>query len=96
MIARKKLSPAVGAPATVDAEESETIDVQVSGLSGGDSLAVSRSINGDTFTTAELYDMEYTTVSTITADGFYSAPGYAHLKFTKTGSASTPTVLVRH
>jgi hypothetical protein len=70
-------------------------EVQVAGLSGGDTIAFTRSLDGTNYKAVSWIDQSFATGSTVSADGIYSLPGGGYLKWTKTGAASTPTVTVR-
>jgi hypothetical protein len=70
-------------------------ELQVYGLSGGDTIAVTRSIDGTHYVAQSLTSNTLTVVATISADGIYAFPGGGYLKWTQTGSASTPTITLR-
>lgn len=66
-----------------DARNYGSVTIQVSGLSGGDSIAVTGSVDGT----------NYLIQRTIITDGIYSClPGGMQYKYAKAGSASTPVV----
>lgn len=71
-------------------------EVQVDSISGGDSIAFTRSLTGGTYYAfTAIYDQNGNAVTSITAPGIYSLRGGGLLKYTKTGSASTPVVTIR-
>jgi hypothetical protein len=77
----------------IDAGTFDEIQIGVSGLSGGDSIAVKGSVTGTnpvTLTGVKMADN--TTLTSITANGLYSFPACGKVEYAKTGSASTPTV----
>jgi hypothetical protein len=90
-------SPAALAAAATpyDARLYGSAEAQVTGLSGGDTIAFTRSLDGTNYATVSWIDQTFATGSTISANGIYSFPGGGYLKWTQTGSASTPTVTVR-
>jgi hypothetical protein len=92
-----KVEPTAASPSSVNCRVAEIVEIHISALSGGDSIAVSRSLNDEAaYVTWPLTDREGNTVSSsFTAPGIYFADGGAWLKFTKTGSAATTTIYVR-
>lgn len=72
-----------------------TVELQVASLSGGDTIAVTRSIDGANYVAQSYVASDFSTGATISANGIYSYPGGGSLKWTKTGAASSPTVTVR-
>lgn len=78
-----------------DARNYGSVTIQVSGLSGGDSIAVTGSLLGSSYAPLTGIGADFSTAATITADGIYSFPGGQYLKWAQTGSASTPTVTIR-
>lgn len=84
-----------GTAVSVDLREEEDTEFQVSGLSGGDTIAVTRSFDNTAFWPVTMFDGVFNDVTSIAADNIYSCSGAGYLKFTKTGSASTPTISVR-
>jgi hypothetical protein len=88
-------SASVTAGSVVDTSSFGSVNLQVQGLSGGDTLTVSRSVDGTNYVTQSGIAQDYTVVSSIVADGIYSYPGGDSIKYTKTGSASSPTVTLR-
>lgn len=92
------IAPAV--PATsgtaIDVSSYGSVSLQVHGLSGGDTLAVTKQTDGTNFSPISgISEADYSVVATISADGIYDYPGGGLIKYTKTGSASTPTVSLR-
>lgn len=74
----------------------ETVEIQVAGLSGGDSIAITRTLDGSAYVAQTgISTADLSTVASITADGIYAFTGGGNLKWAKTGSASTPTVTIR-
>lgn len=69
--------------------------IQVVGLSGGDTIAVSRSIDGTNFVAQSLIAADFSIQTTIAQDGVYSMPAQGYIKYAKTGSASAPVVTLR-
>jgi hypothetical protein len=94
---RTKVTPVAGTPQQVNCQEADLVEVHISGLSGGDSIAVTRSLSEDAdYVSWPLLDGEYNPVTSFTAAGIYTTEGGAWLKFTKTGTAgTTTTVFVR-
>lgn len=68
--------------------------VQVHGLSGGDTIQVSESWDNINAVVQSWIKNDFTTGSTISADGNYAFIGGGYLTFAKTGSASTPTLTI--
>lgn len=71
-----------------------SVQIQVAGLSGGDTIAITRSIDGDNYVAQSLVGSDFTVVTSISANGIYSAQGGGFIKYAKTGSASTPAVSI--
>ncbi|SFR79772.1 hypothetical protein [Sphingomonas jatrophae] len=72
------------------------VEVQVSGLSGGDSISITRSlVEGGTYVAPKWVSHAFETGDVITADGTYGFSGFALLKWAKTGNASNPSVVIR-
>ncbi len=78
-----------------DTRNYENVEVQVASLTSPDTIAFTRSIDGTNYTAVSWIDQNFATGSTISANGIYGFPGGGYLKWTKTGSAGTPTVTVR-
>lgn len=78
-----------------DARSFNAVTIQVEGLSGGDTIAVTGSLSGNGYTALTGIGADFSTVTTISADGIYSFDGGQYLKWAKTGSASTPTLTIR-
>lgn len=70
-------------------------ELQISGLSGGDTITVSRSLDGTNFITQTWIASDFSSGSTISANGLYTFSAGGFLKWSKTGSASTPAVTIR-
>jgi hypothetical protein len=89
-----KLSPTTATPGKVNCREAEWVEIHINDLSGGDTITVSRALQDDaSYLTWRLLDSDSNSAgSSFTAAGIYQTEGGAWLKFTKTGSASTPTV----
>ncbi len=90
-----RVEPTVGDPQDVNCSDADGALVQIIGLSGGDTITVSTSLNGEDFSSSYLMDSTFTPVTSFSAAGMYSTDAGCWLRFTKTGSASTPTVIVR-
>jgi hypothetical protein len=92
-----KLSPTASEAKAVNCREAEWVEIHINDLSGGDTITVSRALQDDAdFITWALMDQNLNSAgSSFTAAGIYQTEGGAWLKFTKTGSASNPTVHVR-
>lgn len=86
---------AISAGSASDTSSFSSANLQVQGLSGGDTLTVTRSVDGTNYVTQSGIAQDYSVVSAISADGIYSYPGSGLIKYAKTGSASTPTVTLR-
>lgn len=78
-----------------DARNYASVTLQISGLSGGDSITVTGSLDSANYVTLGWVDQIFNTGSSITASGIYSFPGGRYLKWIKTGSSSTPTLTIR-
>lgn len=100
------IEAAVGAPAAAttagtayDARNYGAATAQISGLSGGDTIAFTQSIDGTIYVAVSWIDQGFgsggASPYTISANGIYSFPGGGYLKWVKTGVASTPAVTVR-
>lgn len=73
-----------------------TATVQVSGLSGGDSITVSASLDDTAYAPVSgMARADAVIVAVIEADGVYDFPATGFLKWTQTGGASTPTLILR-
>lgn len=86
------------APATsLDVRDYGFVEVQFAGISGGDTYAVTRSLDGANFhALAGIYDQSGSgPYATIAQNGIYSLLGGGFLRAVKTGSASTPTLTYR-
>lgn len=67
--------------------------VQVQGLSGGDSIALSGTADGTNYVVLSGINLNSNaSLTSITADGIYAFPTVGSIKYAKTGVASTPTV----
>jgi len=82
-------------PMMVDLREEEETEFQVTGLSGGDTIAVTRSFDKVGFAPMMVFNGVFDSFTSIAADHIYSCPAAGYLTFTKTGTASTPTISVR-
>lgn len=78
-----------------DARGYGSVTIQVSGLSGGDAISVTGSLDGTNYATLTGIDTGFNLAPTITANGIYSYSGGQYLKWTQTGSASTPVITIR-
>lgn len=83
-------APWTGTSTNVQAFSS--VSVGFSGISGGDSYIVEGSVGGTVWSTLTGIRQDYVTAASVTTDGVYSYPAIGFVRFTKTGSASTPTV----
>lgn len=81
------------APVEFNCRLAEEVEVQIISLSGGDSLAVARSLDGENYVDYPMLDTELETQTSFTAAGIYTVAGGAWLRFTKTGSASSGTTV---
>lgn len=79
----------------MDLRKYGTMRFQVSGLTGGDKITVSQSLDegGDEVPMKGISNL-LTVVSEITADGIYTFGAGGFATWAKTGSASSPTVFV--
>lgn len=82
-------------PVTVDLREEQETEFQVTGLSGGDTITVTRSFDNVAFVPRTMFNDVFGDFTSITADHIYSIAAAGYLKFTKTGTASTPTISIR-
>lgn len=71
------------------------VEIQVANLSGGDTIVFTRSLENTVFVTPSWIDQSFATGTVVSANGTYNFDGFAFLKWTKTGSASTPGVWIR-
>jgi hypothetical protein len=78
-----------------DVRSFSNVTLQVAGLSGGDTIAVTGSLDGTNYTALTGIDANFNLATTISANGIYSYSGGQYLKYAQTGSASTPTVTIR-
>lgn len=69
-------------------------EVQISGLTGGDTITFTRSIDGTNYVTTT-YFADAGTGTVISANGIYGLAGFGYLKWSKAGTASTPTITIR-
>lgn len=73
-----------------------TATLQVTGLSGGDSITISASLDGSAYAPLSGMARADTTIAArIGSDGVYDFPATGFLKWTKAGAASSPTVTIR-
>lgn len=79
----------------LDLREEEETEFQVSGLSGGDTIAVTRSFDAVNYVPHFLLTNMLDSATTIGADNIYQCSAAGYLKFAKTGTASTPTISIR-
>lgn len=72
-------------------------EMQVSGLAGGDTLAVTRSLDTANFAAVSaIYDMNGEgPFAQIAEDGIYLVPGGGWLSLEQSGSASSPVITLR-
>lgn len=67
--------------------------LQVQGLSGGDSIALSGTADGTNYQVLSGINLNSNaSLTSIVADGVYAYPSVGSVKYAKTGVASTPTV----
>lgn len=85
----------VAGGAVVDLRPYDNAKVQVTGLSGSDAITVSLSLDGVNWVPQTLLASDRSLVPQITANGLYDLSAGGYLKWTKTGSASTPIVTIR-
>lgn len=90
-----RVLPTVASPKDVDCSDADGAIVQIIGLSGGDTITVSASLNGTDYAPWYLMDSTYAPVTSFSDEGMYLTDAGCWLRFTKAGSASTPTVIVR-
>jgi hypothetical protein len=90
-----RVAPTAATPATINCMEADSALVQIIDLSGGDSITVQASLDGTNFADWYLENSSYAAVESFTADGMYSTVAGCHLRFTKSGSASSPSIIVR-
>lgn len=89
----RKLAANQAAGTEIECHGYETAIIQVKNLSGGDTLAVSGTVDHANYVTMSVTNLVTNASATsITADGVYSCPALEFLKHTQTGSASTPSV----
>jgi len=81
--------------AAVDLRLLDNAQIQISGLSGGDSITITRSLDGTNYVPQSIVGNDYSVASNITTNGIYTVPAGGYLKWAKTGTASTPTVTIR-
>ena len=81
----------------VDCRQADELELQVTGLSGGDTITVGRSLDKIHYVDAELLTSTLDPADNpVVADGiFVLLNGACHLDFTQSGSASTPKITVR-
>jgi len=79
----------------VDLREEEETEFQIVGIAGGDSVTVTRSFDGANFVPHFLLTNMLNDVTSIAADNIFRCDAAGYLKFTKTGTGSTPTVTIR-
>ena len=72
-----------------------TFKLQVNGLSGGDTVQVTTSLDNTGYSTAYCITPDFSTTNSISTNGVYTLVGGAYFKWSKTGSASTPTISYR-
>lgn len=79
-----------------DARIVEGVEIQVAGLVNGDSIAVTRSLDGANYAAqVGISTADLSTVTAITANGIYAFTGGGMVKWTKTGPGAAPTVTIR-
>lgn len=67
--------------------------LQIQGLSGGDTIQLSGTIDGTNYTVLSGINLNTNgSLTTISADGSYAFPAVGSIKYAKTGVGSTPTV----
>ncbi|SFR86711.1 hypothetical protein [Sphingomonas jatrophae] len=73
-----------------------TVELEVSGLSGGDTITVFRTLTAGGTPKAQAWvDGTLQTGTAIGSDGTYSFTGSGFMTWSKTGAASTPAVVIR-
>lgn len=75
-------------PATIDCRSTDEVEIQITALAGGDTITVTRSLDNVTF-------FNQMVAGPIAANTLYTEQAGGYIKFTKTGSASTPTITIR-
>ena len=83
------------ASTSLDMRGYEAATVQVSGLSGGDVITISRSLDFITYFPVAVYDLFGASASTISANGMYDFDAGSYIQWTKAGGSSTPSLTVR-
>lgn len=78
----------------LDVSNYDTAEFQVQGLAGGDTITISRTIDNTNYVACSVISQAFAVLATISVDGLYSLAGRGHVRWTKTGSASTPAVSV--
>lgn len=69
------------------------VSIAFANITGGDSYVVNGSLNGVTFKAMSAINLaDFTTPASIIVDGIYAFTALGSISYTKTGSASTPTV----
>jgi hypothetical protein len=80
---------------TQDLRSHGEAELQVAGLSGGDTISVARSLDGNNFVSATWIDQGFATGMTIAANGTYSFAGGGFLRWSRIGNASAPILTLR-
>ena len=83
------------AAVVVDLREEEETEFQIVGIAGGDSVTVTRSFDGSNFVPHFVLTNMLNDITSITADNIFLCDAAGYLKFTKTGTGSTPAVTIR-
>ena len=78
-----------------DARGYGSVTIQVSGLSGGDAISVTGSVDGVNYAALTGIDTAFNLATSITTNGIYRFSGGQYLKWAQTGSASAPTITIR-
>ena len=82
-------------PVVVDLREEEETEFQIVGITGGDTVAITRSFDGANFVPHFVLTNMLNDVTSIAADNIFRCDAAGYLKFTKSGTGSTPTVTIR-
>lgn len=79
----------------IDLRKYSSAEIQVAALGGGDTITVSRSLDGVNFVPQAYIAADFSTGVPISAPGIYSFPGGGWLKWERSGSGTAPSVTLR-
>lgn len=80
---------------SVDLRLYTTAEIQVANIHSNDFVTVTKSLNNTDFVEVPGIDQNFNPADVITANGLYKVDAGGYLKWAKTGTSSTPTVVVR-